>query len=271
MAEHECEIAAAEARAPQHVRRRDVGGRERRELDVDRARPPDREPVPGQDHAHRPRADVDADGRDLRPERAEPLDELALQSYQDGELIEQIREGKVTPEALLVLAGMAQQSGAVREALVAEIKSSDINRRVGAAVVVGIMRDPPADVFALPLAAMLAELTQHLLVVTNHAVATLSAALVSLVYRRRWSIELFFRWIKCTLGCRHFLAESPRGVALQLYLALIASVLIYLYTGQRAPRRVMEMLQFYLMGWAELEDLMAAIARANAARAKTNR
>ncbi len=112
---------------------------------------------------------------------------------------------------------------------------------------------------------------QHLLVVTNHAVATLSAALVSLVYRRRWSIELFFRWIKCTLGCRHFLAESPRGVALQLYLALIASVLIYLYTGQRAPRRVMEMLQFYLMGWAELEDLMAAIARANAARAKTNR
>jgi IS4 transposase len=49
---------------------------------------------------------------------------------------------------------------------------------------------------------------QHLFIFTNHPVQTVSAELVSLIYRRRWSIELFFGWIKCILGCRHFLAES---------------------------------------------------------------
>lgn len=98
-----------------------------------------------------------------QPQKSLPilLDELVTQSYQDGELIEQIRAGKVAPEALLVLAGMAQQSGAAREALVAEFKSSELNRRIGAAVVVGIMHEAPADVFALPLAALLEDRNQQ--------------------------------------------------------------------------------------------------------------
>ena len=50
----------------------------------------------------------------------------------------------------------------------------------------------------------------HLLLVTNLAVATRSAEMVALV-RVRWSIELFFRSIKCILGSRHFFAESPRA------------------------------------------------------------
>ena len=31
----------------------------------------------------------------------------------------------------------------------------------------------------------------------------LDADLVSLIYRHRWQIELFFKWIKGILGCRH--------------------------------------------------------------------
>jgi hypothetical protein len=95
---------------------------------------------------------------------------------------------------------------------------------------------------------------QHLLLVTNHSVETLSAELVSAVYRRRWSIELFFRWIKCILGTRHFFAESSEGVAIQMYLALIASVLLQLFTGQRPNKRVMEFIQYYLSGWATAEE-----------------
>ena len=41
-------------------------------------------------------------------------------------------------------------------------------------------------------------------------------------YQHRWQVELFFRWLKCILGCRKWLAESEAGVALQVYLALIA-------------------------------------------------
>ena len=92
---------------------------------------------------------------------------------------------------------------------------------------------------------------QHLLLVTHHAAEQVWPELVALIYRPRWSIELYFRWIKCILGTRHFFAESPQGVALQIYLALIAGLLLRLLTGQRPAKRVMELLQFYFLGWAE--------------------
>lgn len=96
---------------------------------------------------------------------------------------------------------------------------------------------------------------QHLLLATNHPAASLPAELVALVYRRRWAIELFFRWIKCVLGSRHFFAQSPAGVTLQLYLALIAAVLLQLFTGERPNRRQMEFLQYYFMGLATAAEL----------------
>jgi len=96
---------------------------------------------------------------------------------------------------------------------------------------------------------------QHLLLVTNLAVEKASASLVGLIYRRRWDIELFFRWIKCILKCRHFFAESPAGVALQLYLTLIASLILQAHTGRRPSKRIFELIQFYLMGWASAEEL----------------
>lgn len=108
---------------------------------------------------------------------------------------------------------------------------------------------------------------QHLLLITNHTVENVSAELVSLIYRRRWSIELFFRWIKCILGCRHFFAESPEGVAIQIYLALIAGLLLQLLTGSRPSKRVWELLQFYTMGWASAEEVAALILQ-HLARAK---
>jgi hypothetical protein len=97
--------------------------------------------------------------------------------------------------------------------------------------------------------------------VTNVAPDQLEAAEVGLLYRRRWQIECFFRWIKCLLGCRHWLAESQSGVSLQLYLALIAAVLFQLYTGRRPNRRMMELFQLHQLGWASTQDLMEALER----------
>jgi hypothetical protein len=102
---------------------------------------------------------------------------------------------------------------------------------------------------------------QHLLLVTNLTVDKANAQLVGLIYRRRWSIELFFRWIKCILGCRHFFAESPQGVALQLYLALIAALLFQHYSGRRPSKRQMELIQMYLLGWATAEELVELLQK----------
>jgi len=85
----------------------------------------------------------------------------------------------------------------------------------------------------------------------------LPAELIALAYRYRWTVELFFRWLKCILGCRHLLFQSPNGVAIQCYVALIASLLAVLWTEQKATKRTWEMIQFYLIGWASLEELQA--------------
>jgi len=47
------------------------------------------------------------------------------------------------------------------------------------------------------------------------------------------------------LGCRHWLAELPTGVMVQVYCALIASVLFVLWTGRKPIKRQEETLQYY--------------------------
>jgi hypothetical protein len=89
----------------------------------------------------------------------------------------------------------------------------------------------------------------------------LAPELVALGYRYRWTIELFFRWLKCVLGCKQLLTTSPNGVALQIYTALIASLLIVLWTGRKPTKRTWEMLQFYFQGWASLEEVEAHLEK----------
>lgn len=90
---------------------------------------------------------------------------------------------------------------------------------------------------------------------TNLSEQRLPAHTAGELYRKRWQVELFFRWIKCILKCRHFLAESEPGVAIQLYLALIAALILQLHTGSRPTKRVWEMLQWYAAGMAKPEEL----------------
>lgn len=84
---------------------------------------------------------------------------------------------------------------------------------------------------------------------------TLSAELVAIAYHHRWQIELFFRWLKCVIGCRHLIAENQAGVTIQVYLAMIASLLIGLWTGAKPNRRTYEMLCHYFSGWASAAEL----------------
>lgn len=87
----------------------------------------------------------------------------------------------------------------------------------------------------------------------------LEADLVALIYKYRWQIELFFKWIKCILGCRHWFSESLEGMKIQVYCALIASVLLVLWTGGKPSKRQWEALQLYWMGWVSLEELTAVL------------
>ena len=94
----------------------------------------------------------------------------------------------------------------------------------------------------------------------------LDAELVALAYRYRWSVELFFRWLKCVLGARHLIAHNQNGVLLQMYAALIVSLLIVLRTGRKPTKRTLEMIQFHLLGWVSDEEFDAHIAALSAAK-----
>jgi hypothetical protein len=98
----------------------------------------------------------------------------------------------------------------------------------------------------------------------------LEAELVALAYRYRWWVELFFRWLKCILGVRHLLSHSRNGVALQVYLGLIASLLIGLWTGHKPSKRTFEMVCFYFSGWATAEELHAHIQKLHEKTADTS-
>ena len=87
----------------------------------------------------------------------------------------------------------------------------------------------------------------------------IEAELIALIYRYRWQIELFFKWMKSILGNRHLMAESPAGAAIQTYSALIAALMLQLLTGKRPTKRAMELIRFYLMGHAELEEVITLL------------
>lgn len=91
----------------------------------------------------------------------------------------------------------------------------------------------------------------------------LDAAWIALGYKYRWTVELFFRWFKCILGCQHLLSTCQNGVAIQVYLALIASMLIVLWTGHKPRKATFEMLCLYFTGWATEAELIAHLRSLN--------
>jgi hypothetical protein len=87
------------------------------------------------------------------------------------------------------------------------------------------------------------------------------AEILADIYRHRWTIELFFRFFKHVLGCRHLLSTSRTGVEIQTYCAIIACLLLALWTGGKPTLRTFEMVCLYLQGWADQEELLAHLEK----------
>ena len=85
------------------------------------------------------------------------------------------------------------------------------------------------------------------------------ADVIALIFAYRWAIEIFFRFFKHMLGCRHLLSHKQNGIEIQTYAAIIACMLIALWTGRKPTKRTFEMICFYFCGLASEEELMAHI------------
>lgn len=87
------------------------------------------------------------------------------------------------------------------------------------------------------------------------------AEIIALIYLYRYPIELFFRFFKHVLGCRHLLSADRPGIEIQTYCAIIACMLISLYTGRKPTLRTYEMICYFLTGWASETELLAHLEK----------
>ncbi|QDT50644.1 Transposase DDE domain protein [Symmachiella dynata] len=101
--------------------------------------------------------------------------------------------------------------------------------------------------------------THDVVLVTN--LLDVPAEIIALIYRSRWMIELYFRFLKHVLGCRKLLSDCDNGIEIQTYCAIIACLLISLVTGRKPTLRTYEMLCYYFQGLADEEELLAHINR----------
>jgi hypothetical protein len=87
------------------------------------------------------------------------------------------------------------------------------------------------------------------------------AYVIALLYRRRWQIELFFRWLKCWARMDHLIAQCPQGITLQFYVAVIATLLLYLASGRRVNKYALFWLGSVASGLATFEEMQEGLAR----------
>lgn len=71
------------------------------------------------------------------------------------------------------------------------------------------------------------ETRKHYVFLTNNF--KLSAKTIADIYKERWQIEIFFRWIKQNLKIKAFIGNSRNAVMTQIYIALIAYLLLCLF------------------------------------------
>jgi hypothetical protein len=102
-------------------------------------------------------------------------------------------------------------------------------------------------------------LKEQLLIATNRL--DVPAEIIALLYRYRWTIELFFRFFKQMLGIRHLISDDPRGITIQCYCAVIACMLLTLYSGTKPNISTWRMVNWYLCGWATEAELLAHLTK----------
>ncbi len=100
---------------------------------------------------------------------------------------------------------------------------------------------------------------ETILIVTD--ILDVPADVIALIYKHRWAIEIIFRFFKHVLGCRHLISHCENGIEIQTYLAIIACLLIALWTGKKPTLRTYEMICFYFTGLASEKELLEHIEK----------
>jgi len=82
------------------------------------------------------------------------------------------------------------------------------------------------------------------------------AHIIAFLYEYRWMIEVFFRFFKQTLGCRHLLSTKSQGIQIQVYASVICCMLLNTLTGRKPTKWTVTLMALYLQGLATDDDVL---------------
>lgn len=104
------------------------------------------------------------------------------------------------------------------------------------------------------------ETGKRLLFITNNT--ALPALSICALYKARWQVELFFRWIKQHLRIKSFFGTSENAVKSQIWIAVSVYVLVAIIRKRlNLSRSLYEMLQILSLNLFERTELNAALSR----------
>ena len=96
----------------------------------------------------------------------------------------------------------------------------------------------------------------------------LPAEIIALLYRYRWQVELFFRWLKCMANFKHFFSESQSAMQMQIYVAIIGTLLMAVATGSRPSKYDFALISSAAAGLCNIEEALIVAERRRAERAR---
>jgi hypothetical protein len=110
-----------------------------------------------------------------------------------------------------------------------------------------------------------AETGRHFVFLTNNF--ELPALTIALLYKKRWKIELFFKWIKQHLRIKAFFGTSQNAVKTQVWIAISVYVLVAIIKKELAIKRnlseILQILSIALFEKVELYQVLTATAQQN--------
>jgi len=84
---------------------------------------------------------------------------------------------------------------------------------------------------------------------------------IAFLYQYRWTIEVFFRFFKQTLGCRHLLSTKMQGIQIQVYAAVICCLMLNTLTGKKPTKWMVTLMALYLQGLASDADVLRELSK----------
>jgi hypothetical protein len=82
------------------------------------------------------------------------------------------------------------------------------------------------------------------------------AQVIAFLYQYRWTIEVFFRFLKQILGCRHLLSTRMEGIQIQIYAAIICCLMLNTLTGAKPTKWMVTLMSLYHLGLASDADVL---------------